>query len=50
MAKYDSPKFKVIYTKNPLPEALKAEKYIKFLKQLARVVREQEEESKNLIK
>lgn len=46
--KNDSPKFKVIYTKNPIPEALRADMYIKFLKHLACVVKEQEKLSKNV--
>lgn len=40
--KRDIPKFKVSYCKSPMPETLKAEKYIKFLKHLARIVKEQE--------
>ncbi len=40
--KKDLPKLKVIYCKNPMPEDLKAEKYIKFLKHLVKVFKEQE--------
>lgn len=43
-----TPKFKVIYTKNPIPEALRAETYVKFLKHLACVVKEQEKLSKKV--
>lgn len=42
----DTPKFKVSYCKNPIPETLKAERYIKFLKHLVKVVKEQEALSK----
>lgn len=41
------PNFKVVYCKKQLPENVRAEKYIKFLKYLAELVREQEELSKN---
>lgn len=38
----ETPKFKVIYCENPIAENLKAEKYVKFLKHLVKVVKEQE--------
>lgn len=48
MKRNDPPKFKVVYSTNPNPEVLKAETYIKFLKHLACVVKEQEKLSKNV--
>jgi len=50
LMKKDVPKFKVVYCKSPMPEDLKAEKYIKFLKHLVKVVKEQEELSKKKYK
>ena len=44
--KKNEPKFNVIYCKDPTPDNLKAEKYIKFLKHLVKVVKEQEALSK----
>lgn len=44
--KTNYPKFRVVYCADPTPEDLKAEKYIKFLKHLVKVVKEQEELSK----
>jgi len=40
--KKNLPKFKVVYCKKPMPEELRAEKYIKFLKYLAKLTRESE--------
>lgn len=44
--KKDYPKFKVVYCQDVTPENLKAEMYIKFLKHLVNVVKEQEKLSK----
>lgn len=40
--KKDLPKFKVIYCENPIPEDLKAEKYIRFLKHLVEIFKTEE--------
>lgn len=45
--KKEPPKFNVVYTTNPMPETLKAEFHIKFIKHLVKVVKEQEALSKN---
>jgi len=42
-----TPTFKVVYSTNPMPELLKAEFHIKFIKHLVQVVKEQEALSKN---
>lgn len=40
------PKIKILYCEDASSDALKAEKYIKFIKHLVNVVKEQEEISK----
>ncbi len=43
--KKDLPKFEVIYCDEPLPEDLRAEKYIRFLKHLVEVYKRKEKEN-----
>lgn len=40
--KKDLPKFEVIYCKEPLPEDLRAEKYINFIKRLVEAFKMEE--------